>query len=248
MEVVVGPDFSQNEYLFFTTAYGTEALNGTHVVRAKWVGDGLERKGEAQNPSSHQGKVIRIDREGQAPLDNPFLSHLDARPEIYSLGRRNSQGIAFDKVAGVPVASEHGPRGGDEINLILPGANYGWPMVTDGIDYAFARISLRSHRKDHSDPLLQWRPSIAPSGLAIYRGAHFSQWQVALLVPALKERAIRAVTRYDENPQSQLLILSELDQRIRGVKVVGRIVYVVTDGEAGRLLKLTAPRPVKEVQ
>ncbi|MFT6698403.1 MAG: glucose/arabinose dehydrogenase, partial [Polaromonas sp.] len=143
MEVVVGPDFSQNEYLFFTSAYGTEALNGTHVVRAKWVGDGLERKGEAQNPSSHQGKVIRIDREGQAPLGNPFLSHLDARPEIYSLGRRNSQGIAFDKVAGVPVASEHGPRGGDEINLILPGANYGWPMVTDGIDYAFARISLR---------------------------------------------------------------------------------------------------------
>jgi glucose/arabinose dehydrogenase len=286
MEVVVDPDFSQNGYLFFTTAYGTESLNGTHVVRAKWVadslqaakviftttakssrgnnggrmvflpdgtilltvGDGLERKEEAQNLSSHQGKVIRIDREGQAPLDNPFLSHPDARPEIYSLGHRNPQGIVFDKVAGVPVASEHGPRGGDEINLIRPGANYGWPMVTDGIDYSFARISPRNHLKDHSDPLLQWTPSIAPSGLAIYRGEHFPQWQDALLVPALKERAVRVVTRVDGHPQSQFLLLSELDQRFRDVKVVDGIVYVLTDGQAGRLLKLTAPRPVKEVQ
>ena len=278
MEVVVDPKFNQNGYLFFTTAYGTEALNGTHVVRAKLVGerlenskviftttaksgrgnnggrmvflpdetilltvgDGLDRKEEAQSLSSHQGKVIRIDREGKAPLDNPFLNNPDAKPEIYSLGHRNPQGIAFDKVAGVAIVSEHGPRGGDEINLLRPGANYGWPMVTDGIDYSFARISPRNRIKGHSDPVLQWTPAIAPSGLAIYRGDHFPQWQDALLVPALKERAIRVVTRVDGYPNSQFLLLSELDERIRDVKVMDGLVYVLTDGEAGRLLKLTA--------
>jgi len=286
MEVVVDPKFSQNGYLFFTTAYGTEALNGTNVVRAKLVGerleastvifrttaksssgnnggrmvflpddtilltvgDGLERREEAQNLSNHLGKVIRIDREGKVPLDNPFLSNPDAKPEIYSLGHRNPQGIVFDDVAGVPIVSEHGARGGDEINLIRRGANYGWPMVTDGIDYSFARISPYNHVKGYLDPLLQWTPSIAPSGLAIYRGNHFPQWKDALLVPALKERAIRVVTRVDGYPKSQFLLLSELNERIRDVKVMDGVVYVITDGDAGRLLKLTAPRPVKEVQ
>jgi glucose/arabinose dehydrogenase len=285
MEVVVDPKFSQNGYLFFTTAYGTEALNGTHVVRAKLVGeklqaskviftttakyssgnnggrmaflpddtmlltvgDGLERREEAQNLSNHLGKVIRIDREGKVPLDNPLLRKPDAKPEIYSLGHRNPQGIAFDHVTGVPIVSEHGARGGDEINLIGRGANYGWPMVTDGIDYSFARISPHNHVKGYLDPLLQWTPSIAPSGLAIYRGDHFPQWKDALLVPALKERAIRVVTRVDGYPKSQFLLLSELNERIRDVKVTDGVVYVITDGEAGRLLKLTAPRAIKEV-
>jgi glucose/arabinose dehydrogenase len=285
MEVVVDPKFSQNGYLFFTAAYGTKALNGTHVVRAKLVGDkleaakviftttakpgpgnnggrmaflpddtmlltvgdGSERREEAQNLASHLGKVIRIDREGKAPSDNPFLSNPDAKPEIYSLGHRNPQGIVFDNVTGVAIASEHGARGGDEINLLRPGANYGWPIVTDGIDYSFARISPYHHVNGHSAPLLQWTPSIAPSGLAIYRGNHFPQWQDALLVPALKERAIRVVTRVDGHPKSQFLLLGELDERIRDVKVMDGVIYVITDGEAGRLLKLTAPRPVQEV-
>ena len=285
MEVVADPKFSQNGYLFFTTAYGTEALNGTHVVRAKLVGDrleaakviftttpkpgpgnnggrmaflpddtmlltvgdGSERKEEAQNLSNHLGKVIRIDREGKAPSDNPFLSHPDAKPEIYSLGHRNPQGIVFDSMAGVAITSEHGARGGDEINLIRPGANYGWPMVTDGIDYSFARISPHHHVKGHYDPLLQWTPSIAPAGLAIYGGSHFPQWKDALLVPALKERAIRVVIRVDGHPKSQFLLLAELDERIRDVKVMDGVIYLVTDGEAGRLLALTAPHHVKEV-
>ena len=286
MEVVVDPKFSQNGYLFFTTAYGTEALNGTHVLRATLVGerleeskviftttaksgrsnnggrmvflpdetilltvgDGLDRKEEAQNLSSHQGKVIRIDREGKAPLDNPFLKNPDAKPEIYSLGHRNPQGIAFDKMAGVAIVSEHGARGGDEINLIRPGANYGWPMVTDGIDYSFARISPHNRIKGHSDPLLQWTPAIAPSGLAIYKGEHFPQWHEALLVPALKERAVRVVTRAGGYPQRQFLLLSELGERIRDVKVVDGVIYVITDGEAGRLLKLTATLSARQKQ
>ncbi len=285
MEVVVDPRFGQNGYLFFTAAYGTQASNGTNVVRAKLVGDRLEaakviftttaktsggnnggrmaflpddtilltvgdgsdRREEAQNLSNHLGKVIRIDREGQAPLDNPFFSNPDAQPEIYSLGHRNPQGIVFDDVAGVPVVSEHGARGGDEINLVHRGANYGWPAVTDGIDYSFARISPHNHVDGYFDPLLQWTPSIAPSGLAIYRGNHFPQWNHALLVPALKERTIRVVMRVDGKPKSQFLLLSELDERIRDVKVMDGVIYVITDGEAGRLLKLTAPRPVKEV-
>jgi glucose/arabinose dehydrogenase len=284
MEVMVDPKFSQNGYLFFTAAYGTQALNGTHVVRAKLVGerlqaakvifttspkpgpannggrmaflpddtllltvgDGSQRKEEAQNLANHLGKVIRIDRDGNVPSDNPFLRNPDARPEIYSLGHRNPQGIAFDSVTGVAIASEHGARGGDEINLLGPGANYGWPVVTDGIDYSFARISPHRHAKGHLDPLLQWTPSIAPSGLAIYRGSHFPQWKDALLVPALKERAIRVVTRADGHPKSQFLLLGELDERIRDVKVMDGVIYVITDGEAGRLLTLTAPRPVKE--
>lgn len=286
MEVVVDPKFSQNGYLFFSTAHGTQALNATKVVRATLVGeslvdakviftttakpgsgnnggrmafladqtllltvgDGSERREEAQNLASHQGKVVRIDREGNAPSDNPFFNNPDAKPEIYSLGHRNPQGIAFDDVAGIAIVSEHGARGGDEINLIRPGANYGWPIVTDGIDYSFARISPQQHVDGYADPLLQWTPSIAPSGLAIYKGQHFPQWKDALLVPALKERAIRIVQRVDGYPRSQLLLLSELDERIRAVKVTDGIIYVITDGDAGRLLKLTAPRPAKQAQ
>jgi glucose/arabinose dehydrogenase len=121
-------------------------------------------------------------------------------------------------------------------------------MVAHGIDYSFARISPYNHVNGHLDPLLQWTTAIAPSGLAIYEGDHFPQWKEALLVPALKERAIRVVTRVDGDPKRQFLLLGELDERIRDVKVMDGVIYVITDGEAGRLLKLTAPRPAKEKQ
>jgi glucose/arabinose dehydrogenase len=199
------------DIIFTTTAKWGRGNNGGRMAflpdetMLLTVGDGLERREEAQNLSSHQGKVIRIDREGNAPSDNPFLSHPDAMPEIYSLGHRNPQGIVFDHVAGVAIVSEHGPRGGDEINLLHPGANYGWPMVTDGIDYSFALVSSHKQVNGYAAPLLQWTASIAPSGLAIYEGDHFPQWKGALLVPALKERGIRVVTRVDGHPTANAM-------------------------------------------
>lgn len=204
------------------------------------LGDGSRRREEAQNPANSLGTVIRIDREGRPPADNPFVGRAGMAPEIYSLGHRNPQGIAVDPANGDLLLTEHGPRGGDEINLIMPGGNYGWPVVTGGIDYPFARVSPFRSLPGYQDALLEWTPSIAPAGLAIYNGALFPQWHGDLLVPALKERAVRRVIRDGRRIVGRQLLLAELNERIRDVKVApDGSVYVLTDGTDAKLLRLT---------
>lgn len=204
------------------------------------VGDGNTRREEAQNRANHLGKVVRLDREGRAPADNPFAGQPGAAPEIYSLGHRNPQGIALDPATGDMLLTEHGPRGGDEINRIDAGGNYGWPLVSGGIDYPFARVSPFRRLDGYRDPLLEWTPSIAPSGLAVVGGPLFPDWRGDLLVPALKERALRRVVRDGGRIVGQQLLLTELKQRLRNVKVgLDGAIYVLLDGENASLLRLT---------
>jgi glucose/arabinose dehydrogenase len=157
------------------------------------VGDGFKYRDAAQDLSSDLGKILRLDREGNAPADNPFVDQEGARPEIYSYGHRNPQGLAIDTQTGVVWEHEHGPRGGDEINRLTAGGNYGWPLTTNGIDYDGTVVSERAHAPGIASPLIVWAPSIAPSGLAVYRGAAFPDWDGSFLVGALAaKRVVRA--------------------------------------------------------
>jgi aldose sugar dehydrogenase len=213
--------------------------DGTLVLS---LGDGSSRREEAQNLANHLGTVVRMDREGRPPADNPFVQQPGAAPEIYSLGHRNAQGIAVDPTTGDLLITEHGARGGDEINYIVPGGNYGWPVVTGGIDYPFARVTPFQRLDGYQDAILEWTPSIAPAGLAVYDGSLFPEWRGDLLVPALKERAVRRVLRDGRRIVGQQLLLADLNERMRDVKVApDGLIYILTDGIDAKLLRLTPP-------
>lgn len=153
------------------------------------------------------------------------------------------QGIAVDPSDGSILVAEHGPRGGDELNRLLPGRNYGWPIVSGGLDYSFARVTPFSSLPGFEEPILEWTPSIAPAGLAIYDGALFPDWRGALLVPALVERAVRLVRREGGRIVGQQLLLAELGERMRDVRVgPDGSVQILTDGPEGRLLRLLPAR------
>ena len=210
------------------------------------VGDGNWQREEAQNVANHLGSVVRLDRDGKAPADNPFLGRPGAAPELYSLGHRNPQGIAVDPAGGELLLTEHGARGGDEINRIVAGKNYGWPLVTAGIDYPFGRVTPFSRLAGFEAPLLEWTPSIAPGGLAVYDGALFPDWRGDLLVPALRGRAIHRVLRDGGKIVGQQTLLAELGVRMRDVKVgPDGAVYVLTDGPKASLLRVT-PAPMRQ--
>lgn len=204
------------------------------------VGDGYNYRNSAQDPGSHLGKTLRLTRDGKAPSDNPFVRQRGALPEIYSLGHRNAQGLTLDPKTQDIWLHEHGPRGGDEINLLLPGRNYGWPTVTFGIDYDGKLISERLAGPGFELPKFFWAPSIAPSGHAIYRGAAFPDWDGKTLVGGL---VCRCVTVLRLGKETGLLVeegryLSGLGSRIRDVRVgPDALVYLLTDAEDGQLLR-----------
>ncbi|NKI35558.1 PQQ-dependent sugar dehydrogenase [Wenzhouxiangella sp. XN79A] len=207
------------------------------------LGDGFDFRESAQQPDSHLGSIVRIGADGSVPADNPLVGRADARPKTWSYGHRNVQGLAWDDRRGVLWQHEHGPRGGDEINVIEAGANYGWPVATHGIDYSGASISPYTERPGMVDPRLVWTPSIAPAGLAIYRGEPFADWDGDLLVSALAARQLRRVELDGEEIVGQHLMLEELGERLRDVRVgPDGLVYVLTDAAEGRLLRLS-PAP-----
>jgi glucose/arabinose dehydrogenase len=143
---------------------------------------------QAQNLDSHLGKVIRLNADGTIPTDNPFLDRPDAKRELYSAGHRNAQGLARDPVTNRVYATEHGSQGGDELNLILPGANYGWPRVAHAVEYGPERTPITPHRtlEGFEDPLAAWVPAIAPSGLEVYRGTVYPGWDGDLFAGGLR--------------------------------------------------------------
>jgi len=166
------------------------------------LGERFHMMDQAQNPKNHLGSVVRIKPDGSVPQDNPFAQHKSYKPEIYSYGHRNAQGIARRPGSDEIWIHEHGPAGGDEINILKPGANYGWPMVSDGDHYSGAPI------KDHGEagfeePLLHWTPSIAPSGMAFYQGD--------LYVGALAGRHLRRVKLDGAAIKGQEKLLSDLN-------------------------------------
>jgi len=203
------------------------------------LGDGFDFREQAQKLDNHFGKIVRIHTDGSVPSDNPFVDTEGALPEIYSYGHRNIQGLVFDAAAGRLWSHEHGPRGGDEVNLIEPGGNYGWPVATHGIDYSGALISPYSTRPGMIDPEHVWTPSIAPAGMALYRGARFPQWQGKLLVAALAARHARVLTLDSGRIVGDEILLDELGERLREIRTgPDGAVWVLTDANPGKVLRL----------
>lgn len=193
----------------------------------------------AQDPADEAGRIHRIERDGTVPSDNPYLGEAGTPPTAYTRGNRNAQGMARHPDTGVIWIHEHGPRGGDEVNVIRAGANYGWPEVTHGIDYSGAVISERESGPGFEDPVHVWVPSIAPSGMAFYSGAAFPEWQGDLFVGALRSRLLVRLELDGEQVIGEERLLEDEVGRIRDVRVgPDGFVYLLTDSNDGRLLRL----------
>jgi aldose sugar dehydrogenase len=211
--------------------------DGTFVLT---IGEGFEYREKAQDLASDLGKIVRLNEDGSVPQDNPFVEHAGARPEIYTLGHRNPQGLVFDGQSGRLYETEHGPRGGDELNIIVAHKNYGWPVITYGMDYSGAYVSPYTQRQGLEQPVIYWTPSIAPSGLAIYRGDKFPAWQGDLFVGALAFKHLRRLHLDARgNVVQQEELLNDLNSRIRDVRVApDGFLYVCTDEDDGRVMRL----------
>ena len=195
---------------------------------------------QAQNLGSDNGALIRIRDDGRIPEDNPFLGRTGARPEIYDYGHRNMQGAALNPVTGRLWTHEHGPQGGDEINIEQAGANYGWPVITYGVNYVTGtRIGEGTRKPGMQQPIHYWVPSIAPSGMAFYTGSRFPGWQGNLFVGSLKfEQLVRLELAGDKVVHEERLLGGELG-RIRDVREgPDGLLYLLTDEENGRLIRL----------
>ncbi|MGB4072531.1 PQQ-dependent sugar dehydrogenase [Pseudomonas sp.] len=203
------------------------------------LGDGFDWREQAQNTSNHLGKIVRLNRDGSIPKDNPLVGQAGAAAEIYSFGHRNVQGIVYDAELQRLYSHEHGPRGGDELNLIEPGNNYGWPLITFGVDYTGAQISPYTELPGLQQPLLHWTPSVAPSSLSQYRGALFPEWQGDLFASTLAERSVRRIRLQDGKLAGEEVLFEELDERIRDVRGgPDGALYLLTDSAEGRLLRV----------
>ena len=207
------------------------------------TGDGFDYREAAQRLDNLLGKIVRINADGTVPDDNPFVDRPDARPEIWTYGHRNPQGIVHDPVSGRVYMHEHGPRGGDELNIVVEGRNYGWPAISYGLDYSGAVITPYTELPGMEQPVVQWTPSIAPAGLALYAGAAFPDWSGDLLVAALADRNVYRVDLEGGAVVGQQTLFDEADARIRDVRVgPDGYVYLLTDERDGRVLKV-APGP-----
>ncbi|MEO1608026.1 MAG: PQQ-dependent sugar dehydrogenase [Pseudomonadota bacterium] len=201
------------------------------------------QKDYAQDLNAHLGKVVRINPDGSMPADNPYVGRPDARPEIWSFGHRNPQSAAIHPATGELWTVEHGARGGDEINIPKPGANYGWPIITYGRDYSGAKIGTGTHNAGMEQPIYYWDPSIAPCGMAFYSAERFPQWQGNLFVGALKDRQLSRLVLKGNNIVAEEILLTRLRERIRDVRQGhDGYLYVLTDSIKGRLIRIEPAR------
>jgi glucose/arabinose dehydrogenase len=202
------------------------------------LGERFQRD-RAQDLGVHLGKLVRIEPDGSVPRDNPFVSRPGVRPEIWSYGHRNIQGAALHPATGRLWIHEHGARGGDEINLPEAGKNYGWPVITYGVDYSGVKIGEGVAKAGMEQPLYYWDPSIAPSGMAFYTGARFPQWQGNLFVGALKSRVLVRLELDGTRVVKEERLLGDLDERIRDVRQgPDGLIYLLTDSANSRILRL----------
>jgi glucose/arabinose dehydrogenase len=279
-DVILDPDYEQNQTIYLSYAHGTRQSNATRITRARLNGNTLENpeviftvtptkslpqhfggkmlflpdgtlllttgegfnfREQAQNTEALLGKTIRINTDGSIPADNPFATGEGGHPAVWSYGHRNPQGLIIDPETGKVYLHEHGPRGGDEINLITPGKNYGWPAITYGVDYSGAYVSPFSEHAGMEQPLHYWVPSIAPSGFAIYHGDEFPEWSGSFLVGALVDQEVRRVSLNSDGSSSEEALFSELATRIRDVRIgPDGAVYLVTDANPGKIIRVSA--------
>jgi aldose sugar dehydrogenase len=203
------------------------------------TGDNFLYADEAQNLRNHLGKIVRIRPDGSVPPDNPFVGREDALPEIWSYGHRNAQGAAIHPLTGKLWMHEHGPQGGDEVNVVGPGKNYGWPVIGYGIGYAGDTIHESTHKEGMEQPIWYWRPGIAPSGMAFYTGSLFPNWRSSLFVGALGGQMLVRLALDGEHVIGEERLLSELGERIRDVRQgPDEALWLLTDNVNGRVLRI----------
>ncbi len=285
LDVVLHPEFPENQVIYFSYSHGDSGANGTRLSRAKLVisedhseaslqdlevlftqapltdtsqhyggrilfledstllltlGEGSRYMDRAVELDNHLGKVVRLNDDGSIPSDNPFVDHPDAQPEIFTYGHRNPQGLLVTS-DGKILAHEHGPRGGDEINLLEAGLNYGWPAITYGINYSGEIISPFSQREGLQQSIIHYVPSIAPSGFTLYEGELFPEWRGDLFIGGLVSTHVRRID-LDENGNfgDQEKLFTELGARIRDIRTgPNGALYFVTDASDGKLYRVT---------
>ena len=207
--------------------------DGTLLITS---GDGFNYREEAQYLDNHFGKIIRINTDGSVPKNNPFVSAEQAKPEIWSYGHRNLQGIVV--VDGVVYENEHGPMGGDELNIAEPSKNYGWPAITYGKDYSGATISPFTEKEGMEQPIKYWVPSIAPSGMAYYEGNKFPEWTNSLFISALVPGDVRRLEISKSQITKEEILFGDLG-RVRDIATSpdGSLI-LATDGPKGKLVRV----------
>ena len=268
-DIVLDPDFENNNVIYLSYAHGRAGENATRVMRATFDGSSLsnqqiiftakpwkrgpnhyggrmaflpdgtlllttgedfELREQAQLLDSHLGKIIRINTDGSAPTDNPFVAADGALPEVFSYGHRNAQAILVAP-DGTIWMHEHGPAGGDELNRIEPGLNYGWPVITYGLDYSGARVSPYTEFEGMQQPVTYWTPSIAPAGMTWLNGD--------LYVAALVERSVRQLQLRNGEVVNQQILFKDLGERLRDVRTgPDGALYLLTDSPDGKLLRV----------
>ncbi len=213
------------------------ARDGTLFVT---MGDRNIGRDKVQSLGTDIGKVVRIDRDGNAPADNPYRGKPGARPELWTIGHRNIQGAALDPATGELWTNEHGPKGGDELNRTLGGRNYGWPLVTYGVEYSGLKVSDKREAPGLESPVHYWVPSIGVSGLAFYTGAAIPAWKGNAFIGGLASKElVRLEMRDGKVVHEERLFKKALGQRIRTVvNGPGGALYLLTDEPEGRILRV----------
>jgi glucose/arabinose dehydrogenase len=237
-DVLVADSREGNSALDARIAFGRDGM--------LYMSTGGNLPGVSQEPDSLRGKILRIRDDGSVPPDNPFVGRAGYRPEIYTLGHRNSLGLIVHPETGVLWNNENGPNGGDEINIILPGRNYGWPVLSFGRDYPGPRISEHPTREGMESPIVVWIPSIAVSGMAVYTGDRFPKWKGNVFVGSMRVGEIPGTGHLERivfNEKTEELrresLLGELRQRIREVRQgPDGYLYLLTEEEDGALLRI----------
>lgn len=243
---LAGERLENVEILFRQSPKGRTGLHfGGRIVfdRAGFVYLTLGDRGEmprAQRPDDHAGSVIRLHDDGRVPEDNPFVGKAGWKPEKFTLGNRNIQGAALHPGTGRIWTHEHGPQGGDEINIVRPGVNYGWPVITHGVNYGTGtRIGEGTQKEGMAQPLHYWVPSIAPSGMAFYEGNRFPRWQGDLFVGALRDQMLVRLRLDGERVVKEERLLKGALGRIRDVRSSpDGYLYLLTDESSGALVRL----------
>ena len=201
------------------------------------------QRDSAQDTTNHLGKIVRIAADGSLPQDNPFYGQSSKRNEIWSTGHRNVQAAAIHPATGKLWTIEHGPRGGDEVNIPGKGLNYGWPLIGYGIDYSGAKIHESTSRDGLEQPVYYWRPSIAPSGMAFYTGTLFPAWKGNLFVGALAGQALHRLVLEGERVVAEEILLQDRGERIRDVRQgPDGALWLLTDAANGRILRVVPAR------